>query len=141
MSKCRLIIAAPLLLLLSTSLLAQNSNQKKPPPQIKQYWFVLLTKGPNRNQDSTLAASIQEGHMSNMDRLWKEGKLKVAGPFGEEGDWQGIFIFDGKSKEEVELWLQTDPAIKAGRLNYQIKSWYTEASGSFTPGIPKKNKG
>ena len=107
-------------------------------PTIKQYWFVMLTKGNNRIQDSATAAKIQEGHMANITNLYNAGKLKVAGPFGDDGDWRGIFIFDCETKEEVEKLLATDPAVIAGRLAYDIHPWYTAATGSFKHGIPKK---
>ena len=113
----------------------QKPKPKAPEMQIREYWFVLLKSGPNRFQDSATAAQIQAGHMANMMRLYKDGKLKVAGPFGEDGDWQGIFIFDGE-RREVEALLQTDPAIKAGRLLYEIHSWWTSPIGSFKPGKP-----
>ena len=106
--------------------------------QIKQYWFVMLLKGPNRDQDSVTAAKIQQGHMANINRLYKAGKLKVAGPFGDDGNWLGIFIFDSPSKEAVEKDLKTDPAIASGRLNYDIRPWYTSPTGSFAPGKPKQ---
>lgn len=105
--------------------------------QVRKYWFVLLTAGPNRNQDSVTAANIQKGHLANITRLYKEGKLKVAGPFGDEGNWQGLFIFDCTSREEVEKILQTDPAVAAGRLSYEIHAWWTAPVGSFLPGKPK----
>jgi uncharacterized protein YciI len=99
--------------------------------QIKQYWFVMLTKGSNRSQDSVTAAKIQEGHMANINRLYYAGKLKVAGPFGDDGDWLGLFVFDCATKEVVEQLLKTDPAVAAGRLNYDIRPWWTAAKGSF----------
>src|SRR5258706_3338507 len=120
----------------------KDSTSKMPDPQIRQYWFVLLTKGNNRSQDSIAAAKIQMGHLANIKKLYSEGKIKVAGPFGDEGDamttgWQGIFIFDCPTKEEVEKLLQTDPAIIAGRMVFHIKPWYTVPTGSFEPGKPK----
>lgn len=128
------------LLLVSVASSAQDNKPtpKKPEEQIRRYWFVLLTKGPNRTQDSATAAQIQRGHLANIDRLYQEGKIKVAGPFGEKGDWLGIFIFDCETKEEVEKHLQTDPAIAAGRLLYEVKPWYTAPTGSFVPGKPAK---
>jgi len=105
--------------------------------QVKEYWFVLLKTGSNRTHDSATAANIQAGHMANISKLYNAGKLKVAGPFGEDGDWRGIFIFDCP-KEEVESLLKTDPAIAAGRLAYEIHSWWTAPIGSFVPGIPEK---
>ena len=71
----------------------------------------MLSTGSNRTYDSATAAKIQEGHMAKMNRLYYDGKLKVAGPFGDDGNWRGIFIFDCKTKEEVEDLLKTDPAI------------------------------
>ncbi|MBV9987587.1 MAG: hypothetical protein JO301_07905 [Chitinophagaceae bacterium] len=120
-----------LLICLPFGLAAQD---KKPENQIRQYFFVMLTAGKNRSQDSATAARIQEGHLANIGRLYNEGKLKVAGPFGDNGAWIGLFIFDCASKEEVEKLLQTDPAIKSGRLAYEIHPWYTAAIGSFKPG-------
>jgi uncharacterized protein YciI len=86
---------------------AFTQQEKKPEDQIRQYWFVMLTAGNDRNQDSVAAAKIQEGHMANIKRLYNEGKLKVAGPFGDEGKWIGLFIFDCETKEEVEKLLKT----------------------------------
>lgn len=108
--------------------------------QIKQYWFVMLLKGSNRTHDSATAAKIQEGHMANINRLYYAGKLKVAGPFGDDGDWRGIFIFDCATKEEVEKLLQSDPAVAAGRLSYEIHPWWTAPTGSFVQGKPAKPK-
>lgn len=118
---------------------AGTSNPKKPADgmNIRQYYFVLLTKGPNRGQDSATAAAIMKGHLSNMSVMYNAGKLKVAGPFAGDGEWQGIFIFDCKDQKEVETLLATDPAIKAGRLNYTIQPWYTAPEGSFLPGLPR----
>jgi uncharacterized protein YciI len=98
---------------------------------IKQYYFVMLIKGNNRNQDSITAAQIQKAHLENIGRLAKAGKIIVAGPFGDDGNWRGIFIFDAKSVEEVEELLQTDEAIKSGRLAYEIHPWWTQTGVYF----------
>ena len=111
---------------------------KKVENKIKQYWFVMLTTGNNHTQDSATAVKIQEGHITNINRLYNDGKLKVAGPFGDDGNWKGIFIFDCETKEELETLLNTDPAIAAGRLAYDIHPWWTAATGSFVPGKPAK---
>jgi uncharacterized protein YciI len=130
------------ILLVTTCTVYAQQGAEKPKEKIQPYWFVMLLKGTNRSQDSATAAKIQEGHMANMARLHKEGKLKVAGPFGDGGDWVGLFIFDAsapgcKTKEEIELLVKTDPAIIAGRLTYDIRPWWTMGSGSFKTGIPE----
>jgi uncharacterized protein YciI len=127
------------------SVSAQNADQKLSPvnpspkqeERIRQYWFVMLVKGNNRSQDSATAAKLQEGHMANIGRLYKLGKIKVAGPFGDDGAWRGIFIFDCETKEEVIGLLDTDPAISSGRLAFEIHPWWTAPIGSFKPGLPE----
>lgn len=128
------------LLLFPMLLNAQSDNPKPKEPgfSIKQYFFVMLTAGPTRNQDSVTADKIQKGHMANIERLYYAGKLKVAGPFGDEGKWIGLFIFDCPDQAEVEKLLKTDPAIQSGRLVYEIHPWWTSPIGSFAAGAPKK---
>ena len=123
-----------LLVLLSICFISNLQAQD----QIKPFWFVMLMKGPNRGHDSTTAAKIQAGHMNHMQVMVDKGILKVAGPFGEEGDWRGIFILDCPTKEQAIEWLKKDPAIQAGRLTYEIKMWYTAPQGSFAPNTAKK---
>lgn len=111
-------------------------NKEKLEDKIRKYYFVMLTNGENHEFDSTRAADIQAGHMANIAKLYYDGKIKVAGPFGDDGKWRGIFIFDCTTKEEVETLLASDPAIAAGSLVYEIHPWYTAAIGSFVPGKP-----
>lgn len=126
--------------LLFISISYAQQKKEKMEDQIRQYWFVMLLKGNNRTQDSATAAKIQEGHLANINKLYYEGKLKVAGPFGDNGNWLGIFIFDCKTKEEVEQLLKTDPAVSSGRLDYDIRPWWTAPTGNFKPGIPEKKE-
>lgn len=100
---------------------------------LKQYYFVMLTKGPRRDEitDTAVINKLQAGHMGNMKRLADEGKLLVAGPFGDDGNWRGIFIFDVDTKEEAEQLLATDPMIKAGRLGYELHPWWTGMNSVF----------
>jgi uncharacterized protein len=92
--------------------------------QMKQYFMVFLKAGLNRSQDSATAAKIQEGHLNNISRLFEEKKMVLAGPFMDEGTYMGIFIFDVATVEEVTQLLLSDPAVKAGRLDYEIHPWY-----------------
>ena len=137
------------LLLLSLFIIQATAQTQKATPKktiakkaekaeetIRKYYFVMLTRGNNRSHDSATAAKIQEGHRANINRLYNEGKIKVAGPFGDNGNWRGIFIFDCATEEEVKSLLNTDPAITSGRLAYEVHPWYTAPIGSFVPGKP-----
>jgi uncharacterized protein YciI len=98
---------------------------------LKPYFLVLLKKGPNRDQDSVTAAKIQKAHMENINRMAASGKLNVAGPFLDEGELRGIFIFDSGNEDEVKKMVENDPAVKAGRLIYEIHPWMTEKGTCF----------
>ena len=114
-----------IVILFSTAVLAQEQENNY--PNIKQYFFVMLTRGPNAaNIDSLERAKIQAGHLANIRRMAEAGKLNIAGPFGDDGNWRGIFIFNVQSEEEVKELLKNDPAIQAGRLSYEIHPWWSE---------------
>lgn len=82
--------------------------------QSEQFVWVFLNTNPNRPTiPKAEAESLQAGHMANIGRLAKEGKLLVAGPFYTGG---GIFVFRPTSVDSVKLWVSTDPAVKAGRF-------------------------
>ncbi len=93
---------------------------------LKAYFFVLLKAGPHRNQDSITIAKIQKGHLENINQMASSGKLNIAGPLLDDGDLKGIYIFDSDSEDEVKAMMNSDPAIIAGRLIYEIHPWMTE---------------
>lgn len=95
-------------------------------PRMKQYWLVMLLKGNNRSQDSATAEKIQAGHMANIHRLAKEEKLVMAGPMGYDKDLRGIFILDARDSATAASFMNTDPAISAGRLRFEIHPWWTQ---------------
>jgi uncharacterized protein YciI len=73
-----------------------------------------------------------------MERLYKEGILKAAGPFGKNDfTWRGLFVLDCKTREEAEQYLKTDPSIAAGVFITDIVPWYSEPTGSFVHGKPE----
>ncbi|MBP6731565.1 MAG: hypothetical protein KA149_05870 [Chitinophagales bacterium] len=109
----------------------QLARAQKKEDNLKPYFFVLLKKGSNRGQDSLTAVTIQKGHMENINRLAASGKLNVAGPFLDEGDMMGIFIFDCSTEDSVKVMLETDPAVKSGRLAYEIHPWMTQKGTCF----------
>lgn len=101
----------------------------RPPadPDLTTYYFGLITKGPNFNAyDKEDRAKIQALHLANIQRLTELGKLLVAGPFPDNGDWRGIFIFKCASLEEAQTLANSDPAVQTGRLHIEVHPWMTE---------------
>ena len=95
---------------------------------MKQYVMAFLKTGPNRPTDKAAAAALQTAHLENIGRLAEAGKLIVAGPFLDDQDIRGIYIFDVRSLDEAEALTATDPAIKAGSLIMELHPWYGPAS-------------
>lgn len=114
---------------LLTSAQAQSSGNKE--DNLKPYYLVLLKKGPHRDQDSTTAARIQREHLENINRMAQSGKLNIAGPFLDDGELRGVFVFDSNSEEEVRRLVEADPAVKSGRLTYEIHPWMTQKGTCF----------
>ncbi|WP_420317535.1 YciI family protein [Ekhidna sp.] len=94
---------------------------------MRKYVLALLKEGPNRNQDSTEAAQIQRAHLDNITQMAEEGKLVMAGPFFDDWEVRGIYIFAVESVEEAEELTKTDPAVQAGRLIMELHPWYGSA--------------
>lgn len=94
---------------------------------MKQYVMAFLKRGPNRSQDSAEAARMQRAHLDNIGRLAEEGKLVLAGPFLDNGDLRGIYIFNVKTVDEAKTLTETDPAIQQGRLIMELMPWYGSA--------------
>lgn len=96
---------------------------------MKHYFLIILKTGTAKIEDKTIVNQLFKGHLENIGKLAKEGKLVVAGPIEKNiNQYRGIFIFNVKTKEEAEEILQTDPAIKANLLAADIYKWYGSAA-------------
>lgn len=103
---------------------------------MRSYVFVLLKTGPKADLPKAEQQTLFKGHMANIQRLAAEGKLVVAGPFGDNSQkLEGIFIFNLTKVEDVEPLLKTDPAVAAGLLGYELYRWYGSAAVMEIPAI------
>jgi len=130
-------------------LVAATALRAQPPPatepakpaepkfEMTTYYFCLLTKGANPGQlTREQARPHQQGHMDNIKRLADAGKLLVAGPFADGGDWRGIFILKCASLDEAKALVATDPAVVAGLLNAEVRPWLTAKGYIRDPEFP-----
>ena len=95
---------------------------------MKKYVMAFLKAGKVKIKDSTERANLQMAHLKNIMRMADEGKLLVAGPFMDKGDVRGIYVFNVESLEEARKLTETDPAIKAGTLEMELRPWYCTAA-------------
>jgi uncharacterized protein YciI len=97
---------------------------------MRKYVLALLKTGPKDAEViGDARKAIFKGHFDNMNRLAKEGKLAVAGPFNDpEKKYRGLFIFAVSTVEEAKALAETDPTVKAGVLIVEYIPWYGSAS-------------
>ena len=65
--------------------------------------------------------------MANINKMAATGKLVVAGPFTDNGDVRGVFIFHQTTVDEARAMTDQDPAVKAGRLVVELHPWMAAA--------------
>jgi uncharacterized protein YciI len=95
----------------------------KPLKMVPTY-FAFITRGEKWTAEKTPATEeIQKGHMANINRLAEMKKLIAAGPFGDNGNLRGIFVFRAGSLEEAKALTATDPAVQSGRFAVDVHPW------------------
>jgi uncharacterized protein YciI len=97
------------------------------PPAMRSYVLAFLVTRPEKSsktrEDPT---KIQEAHMANVRRLADEGKLLLAGPFGNptpDPRLRGAFVFDTDDVETARAWANSDPAVQAGVLAMELAAF------------------
>ncbi|TPD65902.1 YciI family protein [Flavobacterium microcysteis] len=96
---------------------------------MKMYVLAILKTGSNNVEDKEKLNTLFRGHMDNITRLAKEGKLIVAGPLSKnDKNYRGIFILNVKTIEEANQLLNTDPAIKEKVFDVETFQWYGSAA-------------
>lgn len=95
---------------------------------MRKYVLCLLKRGSNTGIDSAQKEKLLQGHLQNIGRLAREGKLAIAGPFLDNGPYAGIFIFNAETVEQARALTATDPAVKAGLFDMELHPWYGSAA-------------
>jgi len=93
---------------------------------MKTVYIGFLKKGPNRKEGDGKTPEVQElqkAHLANINRLAATKKLVMAGPFGDDSELRGIFVFRVGSIAEAQELCDTDPMIKIGRLVIELHPW------------------
>lgn len=92
---------------------------------MKKYFLCIYLSGKKAHEHTKQELNkIQEGHLANINKYAALGKINIAGPFGDDTEKRGILIFDVATIEEAKKILDEDPAVKAGRLTYEIHPWW-----------------
>jgi Uncharacterized protein conserved in bacteria len=94
---------------------------------MRQYIMCFLKTGPLKVDDAK-RAELMKGHFAMINRAADLGKLVIAGPFVEGGEFRGIYIFDVKTIDEAKQLTETDPSIKEGYFKVEFIKWYGSAA-------------
>lgn len=101
---------------------------------MRRYVLVILKTGPTRMPDGEARDAMFAGHMANIGRLAKAGKLALAGPFMQDpAGWRGLFVFAVEDIEEAKALVATDPVIVHGEMVAEYHPWYGSAANMLVP--------
>ncbi|WP_127844666.1 YciI family protein [Psychroflexus aestuariivivens] len=91
---------------------------------MKTYVIAFLKSGQNDSLDSTEISKLQQAHLKNIRQLADDGKMVLAGPFLNDSNFRGLFIFNTASIDSAKTYTESDPAIQAGLFSVEYKKWY-----------------
>jgi uncharacterized protein YciI len=95
-----------------------------PTTKMETAYLGFLSRGSTWTPEKTPASEeLQKAHLANINRLVEMKKLVVAGPFGDDTNLRGIFVFRVGLLEEAQTLAATDPAVQAGRLVIDLHPW------------------
>ena len=117
---------------MSTVLVLANAGCRstRRPRERDSYVMAFLVSGPKVKEKSPEERqTVQAAHMANIGKLVAEGKMVIAGPFGQpspDASMRGIFVFDTGDLAKAREWTETDPAVQAGVLGMELARIHTE---------------
>ena len=90
--------------------------------------MAVLKRGTNRTKDKEEANKLQKLHLENINRMAEAGQLILAGPFLDNSEIRGIYIFNVETIEEAKALTESDPLIQSGGLIMELHTWYGSAA-------------
>lgn len=98
-----------------------------------RYYFVFLDPNPVRPKlGLDTIESFQSAHLVAMDRLYRENKLALTGPFMDTTGGE-IFIINASTPQEVRTILEADPLVRAHRFSIGISAFEVIAGSICKP--------
>jgi len=106
----------------------------EPPPNLERYSLVILKRPAGGGAKVADPEALQRQHIGHLQAMVRAGKLVVAGPLDDQPDprLRGICLYR-TSLEEARRLAEQDPAVKAGRLEVEVLSWWVEKGAMTFP--------
>ncbi|MBD2862577.1 YciI family protein [Paenibacillus oceani] len=71
--------------------------------------------------DQELNAKVRPAHLDYLDKLYKENKVVMAGPFTDKKG--GMVIYCADSPEEAQALAEADPVVAEGARTLELREW------------------
>lgn len=83
------------------------------PGALTGYWWMFFVSGDNKTPlPEEEAKKMQAAHIANLQRLGKEGKGVMGGPFGDRTRLRGVVVLTVPTLEAVQAEFREDPFVK-----------------------------
>jgi uncharacterized protein YciI len=106
---------------------------------------LILLRRPDRapSYDDETLERIQRGHLAFYTEMREAGHVVTNGPVRDQPDeaLRGIAIFATESLARARELADTDPAVRAGRLEVEAMSWLCPPGTMVADGIPVSVEG
>ena len=86
--------------------------------------MAFLKSGPIRGQNEEESAELQKAHLAHLSKMYTLGYADISGPFGDDGDIRGITIYNVPTQKMADSLANSDPMVKAGRLEIEMHPWW-----------------
>jgi len=94
------------------------------PKDMTIYYIGLIRRGSKWTPEVTEETErVQAEHLAHIRKMFEDGVLVIAGPFTDDGDLRGVFLFRTDTLEEAKTFAANDPAVRSGRLIVDIHPW------------------
>jgi uncharacterized protein YciI len=112
----------------------QGIHETDTPNTLEKYSLLLVHQGEKWDPKSPVLQDLVKQHLSYLMGLMQQGKLALAGPFHDDGELKGIFIYSVPMEDAMKLEAE-DPLVKNGFFKIEGHPWAT-AKGVLAAGQP-----
>ena len=124
----RLLSGIAILLLTSPAVLSQQKPEAKNEPANKlvEFHMAILKRGPKWTAaESPETKRLQQEHVKYVLATLNSGKAIIAGPFTDDGEIIGVFVFRAPSAAEAKAWAEADPSVASGHYIVEMHPWWS----------------
>jgi uncharacterized protein len=107
--------------------------------ELEEFQLILLRRPDDAPAyDEPTSARIQREHVGFYASLRQAGHVLTNGPVRDQPDerLRGIAIFAARSVDRARELANTDPAVRAGRLEVEAMTWWCPPGTMIRPGEP-----